>query len=232
MIAQSSQLVPQGVDADEDKTPKRRLMHTKQFKKIADRFHGDIKVAQGVPYSIASLEDIVAIGSSDGSVRIFDHSEQEIKVLTDKSVKGNAVTCLDIKRIGEKKDIYVCAGHAKGHVSIYIVKGLFQQAQFFARQTSVSRNMSLLNQSGNVQSKHCKTTDDIHKTAVVNIKFVGDFTKDIMVVSGDLSGCVYMQIFKDGLIIFSVVKQVIMRNRLGASYSLAPLLDFGMSDSN
>ena len=133
MIAQSSQLVPQGGDADEDKAPKRRLMHGKQFKKIADRFHGDIKVAQGVPYSISALEDIVAIGSSDGFVRIFDHSEQEIKVLTDKSVKGNAVTCLDIKRIGEKKDIYVCAGHAKGHVSIYIIKGLFQQAEFLAR---------------------------------------------------------------------------------------------------
>lgn len=92
--------------------------------------------------------------------------------------------------------------------------------------------MQQANVAGNVQAKHCKTTDDIHKTAVVNIKFVGDFTKDIMVVSGDLSGCVYMQTFKDGLIIFSVVKQVIMRNRLGASYSLAPLLDFGMSDSN
>jgi len=44
--------------------------------------------------------------------------------LNEKSTKGNAVTCLDIKRIGEKKDIFVVAGHAKGQVSIYIIKGL------------------------------------------------------------------------------------------------------------
>lgn len=50
-------------------------MHNAVFKKIAERFHGDIKVAQGVPYSIAALEDILAIGSSDGSVRLFDNSE-------------------------------------------------------------------------------------------------------------------------------------------------------------
>ena len=82
-------------------------------------------MAQGVPYSITALEDILAIGSSDGSVRVFDNSEQEIKVLSDKSVAGNAVTCIDMKRIGDKKDIYVVAGHAKGHVSVYIIKGLF-----------------------------------------------------------------------------------------------------------
>jgi hypothetical protein len=42
------------------------------YTKIADRFHGDINVAQGVPYCIAALEDFIAIGSSDGSVRLFD----------------------------------------------------------------------------------------------------------------------------------------------------------------
>ena len=41
-----------------------------------------------------------------------------------------------------------------------------------------------------------------------------------------------MQTFKDGLIVFSVAKQCIMRTRLGPSYSLVPLLDFGMSDAN
>jgi len=53
----------------------RRLTHAKLFSKIAERFHGDINVAQGVPYSIAAIEDFIAIGSSDGSVRLFDHSE-------------------------------------------------------------------------------------------------------------------------------------------------------------
>jgi hypothetical protein len=47
-------------------------MHMQLYDKIADRFHGDVKVAQGVPYSIAALEDYIAIGSSDGSVRLFD----------------------------------------------------------------------------------------------------------------------------------------------------------------
>jgi WD40 repeat protein len=100
-------------------------MHTQTFKAIADRFHGDIRVAQGVPYSIVAMEDIIAIGSSDGSVRLFDTSEQEIKVLSDKSVAGNAVTCLDMKRVGEKQEIFVVAGHAKGQVSVYIIRGLF-----------------------------------------------------------------------------------------------------------
>ena len=138
MITQSSQLLSQLQEdtVDGDDAPKRRLMNIAQFKRIADRFHGDVKVAQGVPYSIAALEDILAIGSSDGSVRIFDNSEQEIKTLQDKSTKGNAVTCLDMKRIGEKKEIFVVAGHAKGHVSIYIIKGLHQQSELIARRNS------------------------------------------------------------------------------------------------
>jgi hypothetical protein len=52
-----------------------------------------------VLYSVAAIEDFIAIGSSDGSVRLFDQSEQEIKALVDKTVKGNPVTCLDIKRL-------------------------------------------------------------------------------------------------------------------------------------
>jgi hypothetical protein len=51
------------------------------LEKIANRFHGDIQVAQGVPFCIAALEDYVAIGSSDGSVRLFDSQETEIRVL-------------------------------------------------------------------------------------------------------------------------------------------------------
>ncbi len=89
-------------------------MHPESFKKIADRFHGDAQIAKGVPYSIAALEDFIAIGSSDGSVRLFDHLEQEITVLTDKSVRGSHVTCLDFKRIGDEKVIYLVSGHMKG----------------------------------------------------------------------------------------------------------------------
>lgn len=82
---------------------------------MANRFHGDAKVQQGVPYCIAALEDFIAIGSSDGSVRLFDaHTESELKIITTKEVKGCAVTCLDIKRVKGDNLLHVIAGHAKG----------------------------------------------------------------------------------------------------------------------
>jgi WD40 repeat protein len=81
-----------------------------------------------VPYSLAALEDFIAIGSSDGSVRLFDHGEQEIKTLIDKTVKNNAVTCLDIKRIDKNQNIFVVSGHQKGAIAIYEVKGVLMQS--------------------------------------------------------------------------------------------------------
>ena len=66
----------------------------------------------------------------------------------------------------------------------------------------------------------------------MSLKFIGDFSKDIIVLSCDLSGCVYMSTFHNSLLVFSVVKSCVMRSRLGPTYSLAPLLDFGLSDSN
>ena len=91
-------------------------------------------MAQGVPYAVAAVEDFIAIGSSDGSVHLFDHSEQEITVLQDKKkMKGVGVTCLDIKRIGPLKHIYVIAGHMKGQMALYKLEGLFEQAVFIAR---------------------------------------------------------------------------------------------------
>ena len=80
-----------------------------------------------MPYSIAALEDLIAIGSSDGSVRLFDHQEQEISVLTDKKVKGSAVTCIDFRRLGDEKVIYIVSGHMKGQVAIYKIQGLLEQ---------------------------------------------------------------------------------------------------------
>ena len=99
-------------------------MHPQEFKKIANRFHGDIKVAQGVPFSIAALEDFIIIGSSDGSVRLFDTNEIEIRVLFEKGLKGNGVTSLDIMRLKEDRNLFVVTGHAKGHVALYEIKGL------------------------------------------------------------------------------------------------------------
>jgi hypothetical protein len=41
-----------------------------------------------VPYCIACLENYIAIGSSDGSVRLFNmKDEQELKAITVKEVK-------------------------------------------------------------------------------------------------------------------------------------------------
>lgn len=95
------------------------------YDRIADRFHGDIKVAQGVPYSIAALEDYIAIGSSDGSVRLFDvFTQNEIKSIIGKDVKNNAVTCLDLKRVKGSNLLHLITGHAKGQVVLYEIKGL------------------------------------------------------------------------------------------------------------
>ena len=58
-------------------------------------------------------------------MRLFDHSEQEIKTLIDKSVQSNGVTCLDIKRVDKSQNIFVVSGHVKGHIAIYELKGLF-----------------------------------------------------------------------------------------------------------
>lgn len=115
---------PEG-DQSLDGGNQRRLMHFKLFDKIAHRFHGDIKVAQGVPYCIAALEDFIAIGSSDGSVRLFDaNNETELKVITTKDMKNNAVTCLDIKRVKGNNLLHIIAGHSKGQVILYEIKGL------------------------------------------------------------------------------------------------------------
>jgi hypothetical protein len=40
-------------------------------------------------FSITSLEEYIGVGNLDGSVSLYDSMEQEIKVLTDKSIKGN-----------------------------------------------------------------------------------------------------------------------------------------------
>jgi predicted nucleotide-binding protein len=96
------------------------------FPKVAKRFHGDVKVAQGVPFSIAALEEFIAIGSSDGYVRLFDANEHEIKVCHEHKLKGNAVTCVDVQRLKEERNVFVVSGHIKGHVALYEVKGLLQ----------------------------------------------------------------------------------------------------------
>lgn len=74
-----------------------------------------------MPYSLAALEKYVAIGSSDGSVRFFDEHEKELKIVTDKSVKNSAVSCIDMKRI-KHNNIFIVSGHVKGQISMYELK--------------------------------------------------------------------------------------------------------------
>ena len=83
---------------------------------------------------------------------------------------------MDFKRIGPHKHIYVVAGHIKGQVALYEIKGLLQQEELQARQNQVDAFTALEKDLfGNVSFKHKKTVDDIHATTVVSIKFVGDF---------------------------------------------------------
>lgn len=70
MIEQSSHLT----QSNEGIRPE-RLTEQRLYESIADRFHGDVGIAQGIPYCIAAIEDLIAIGCSDGSVRLFDDSE-------------------------------------------------------------------------------------------------------------------------------------------------------------
>ncbi len=59
---------------------------------------------------------------------------------------------------------------------------------------------------GNVNFKHQKTLDDIHKTSVVQVKFIGDFSREIVVVSCDLTGIVHLTTFSDGMVYFGASK--------------------------
>ena len=210
-------------------------MHMRLFKKIADRFHGDgdVQVAQGVPYAVAALEDFIAIGSSDGSVRLFDHSEQEITILTDKKIKASAVTCLDIKRIGPSKHIYVCAGHMKGQVALYKIEGLLEQAEFIARQNSDNLFIKAQdNWFGNLHTKHCKTITDKHDCTISCVKFAGDLSEQIQVISGDIKGCVQLTEHIYSFLSYKSTTTCLMTSRLGATFSLAPFLFAARNQSN
>ena len=80
---------------------------------------------------------------------------------------------------------------------------------------------------GNVSFKHKKTIDDIHDTTVVAIKFIGDFRNEVTVLSSDLKGVVYLSAFDCGRFFCTVNKKCLWTQRLGAAYSIAPLISSG-----
>ena len=85
----------------------------------------------------------MAIGSSDGTVRIFDGFEREVKLLQDKSVKSVPVLSLDLIRTSPTQ-IFVVAGHQKGQLALYELKGIREE------------------ESSSVGFKHHKTVGDVH----------------------------------------------------------------------
>lgn len=82
-------------------------------------------MSQGVPYCISALEEFIAIGSSDGSVRLFDSQTQvEIRTLFHKDLKSNPVYSLDIQRPKGQNLLHVVSGHSKGQTVLYEIKGI------------------------------------------------------------------------------------------------------------
>lgn len=65
----------------------------------------------------------MGIGSSDGGIRVYDQHEREIKLLQAKEVKAVPVMSLDLIRMREAS-IYILAGHQKGQIVLYEIKGL------------------------------------------------------------------------------------------------------------
>jgi hypothetical protein len=113
---------------------------------------------------IGCLEEYVAVGTTSGEVKLYDSSETELKVLSDKSVRGSPVTCLDIKRVDKSQNIFVVCGNQKGQIALYEVKGLVQQ---HIELMSQSEGKKEVNSNANCEFKHRKTVDDAHKDQIV-----------------------------------------------------------------
>ena len=104
----------------------RRLMHLKMLTHVSEKYHGDPRAPQGIPYSVAALEQYIAVGSSDGATRLFsffDNAERELKTLCEKALKNVAVMHLDMKR-SRNGNVFVVTGHSKGQLCLYELKGL------------------------------------------------------------------------------------------------------------
>jgi hypothetical protein len=78
---------------------------------------------------------------------------------------------VDIKRVKGQSSLSVVAGHSKGQLVLYEVKGLARYQQ--------STGTGLLS---TIQSRHIKTIGDVHAGPVVQVKFFGEFARDKKVV--------------------------------------------------
>jgi hypothetical protein len=158
-----------------------------------------------LPMCIGSCEDFVCVGFSEGSLRLFNFQQTELKQMTDKSVKNNAITCLDIQRLEKTQNLYIVCGHAKGHISLFeIVK--FSQVE-----------------SGDlkIESKHRKTVDDVHKAGVIQVRFIGDLRKERVVASCDVDGKVCITTFIDSYVAYRTSTQVLQAPiKIGPAFSI------------
>ena len=111
MVNQGSQLISVGEQANQVQQ-QRRLTHQKIFTKIAEKCVVPGRKEQST--CIASLEEYIAVGTNDGTVRVFDSTEFEIKTLSDRTVKGHPVTCMDMKRVDKNQNVFVVCGHSRG----------------------------------------------------------------------------------------------------------------------
>jgi hypothetical protein len=192
----------------------RRLMLHKYLHEVAKALHRNPKQAK--PTCIASLEEYVCVGMSDGSVKLFDTQQQEIKQMSDKSLRGNEVKCMDMQRLDTSQNLFVVCGHQKGHLSLFEVKGLAH------RQTPSTQHPQ--ENSSNVEYKHRKTLDDVHKDTVLQVKFCGDFTKEICAVSCDIKAQIATTTFIDNYFMFRANSSFLSEiQNLGPSLCVQPL---------
>ena len=96
---------------------------------------------------------------------------------------------MDLKRVRGSNMLYIIAGHAKGQVILYEVKGLPRNDK-----------KKLINM---VSFRTLKSISDTHKGQIIQVKFYGDFTegtKNLHVVSCDINGTVYLCRYFDNVL--------------------------------
>lgn len=164
------------------------------------------------PTCICSFEEFIALGFADGSARLYDSAERELKVLSDKSVKNSEVTCIDMKRVDKSQNVFALCGHSKSQLSVYEIKGLMQSK-------TADQNLQ------DVDVKHRKTIEENHKSAIVNAKFVGDIYREILIMSSDISGVICTTSLVDSFVMFRASQFVFAKSRLSAAFSIAPMLN-------
>ena len=75
-----------------------------------------------------------------------------------------------------------------------------------------------------MHTRHCKTISDKHDCTISCIKFSGDLSEQIQVISGDIKGRIYQTEVTYSFLSYKSATTCLMTTRLGATFSLAPLL--------